>query len=416
MDGPAVWITGTGAVSPFGHGVASLWSGLLSGEPAIGSVGCFDATRHTTRIAGEVELTEPRRREGRTDSHARAAAREAAGAPGAIGTPGAPGVLGASLANTGVFWGTSTGGMLEGERFWWDEQGPRRGRKAVAPLAAQPPGAPAASVARELGCGGPVTTFASACAASTMALEAALCALRRGEVAIAIAGGSDGLCELTYGGFNALRAVDAQPARPFRADRAGLSIGEGAGALLLETEDHARAHGRAALAVLAGAWSTCDAHHMTAPRPDGGGAAAAVRGALRDAGASPADVAFVSAHGTGTTHNDPAEWQALATVLGERARNVPVMANKGAVGHLLGACGALEAVVVVQALVERRLPPTPGGGPVDPETPVDLVLGDVRELPGGSRERARLGLSLNLAFGGANAAIVVAPAAREIGR
>jgi 3-oxoacyl-[acyl-carrier-protein] synthase II len=251
-------------------------------------------------------------------------------------------------------------------------------------------------------------TLATACAASTMAIEAALDALRGGELELALAGGTDGLCQTTFGGFNSLRAVDEQPARPFRADRQGLSLGEGAGVLVLETEAHARGRGARILARLAGAASTCDAHHMTAPEEAAEGAARAMELALLDAGFTADAVDFVNAHGTGTPHNDAAEWRALQRVLGERAGRVPLTSTKGAIGHSLGACGALEAVVTVADLGRGRVHATPGLGPVDPAAAVDLVLGTARPLA-----RAQVALSLNLAFGGANAALVFARGAEE---
>jgi len=388
-----VWITGVGATSAFGEGVEVLWRSLLAGDHAIRAVSLFDVSRHRTRLAAQAEASVVARREGRTDALARAAVREAIADAG-------------DLSGAGVFWGTSTGGMFEGEQFYWRETSAKRGRVPVAPLACQPPGAPACTVARAIGTSGPVETIATACAASTMALEAALIALRGGEVDVALAGGSDGLCELTFGGFNSLRAVSESPARPFRPMREGLSIGEGAGALLLERAEHARARGARPLALLTAARSTCDSFHMTAPHPEGRGMAAAARGALEEAGVPAGDLALVNAHGTGTPHNDGAEWLALESALEGAASSTPVTATKGAVGHLLGACGALEAVVCVRALQEGVVPPTPGEGPVDPEAPVDLVLGEPRRLKGATA------LSQNLAFGGANAAIVIAGAPR----
>jgi 3-oxoacyl-[acyl-carrier-protein] synthase II len=204
---------------------------------------------------------------------------------------------------------------------------------------------------------------------------------------------------VTYGGFNALRSVDPAPSRPFRADRAGLSLGEGGAALVLETLESAAARGARPLAEVLGAGATADAHHMTAPEPDGRGAADALDAALHDAAIGPEDVDFVNAHGTGTPLNDVAETRALRAVLGDRAVHVPVTANKASVGHLLGSAGAIEAVVTVLGLDEQWIPATPGEGAIDPETAVDLVVEE-------RRGDYRVGVSLNLAFGGCNAALV----------
>jgi 3-oxoacyl-[acyl-carrier-protein] synthase II len=403
-----VVVTGLGAVTPFGRGMDALWNGLCSAEHAFAEVELFDVRGHRTRIAGQVpEGTGiPRAhvagRGSRSDSFAEFAALDAwldAGLGGEAGR-----------GRVGVFLGSSTGGMLEGEDWFARASQPRTsgapvGRPRVSRMASQPCSSPAEAVARVLAVTGPVESVASACSAATMAIESALDALRRGEVDIAVAGGADALCQLTFGGFNSLRAVDEGPARPFRRDRSGLTLGEGAGVLVLETEEHAR--GRAARALssarfveLAGAASSCDAFHMTAPDPDARGAIQALRAALADAHLSPEAVDFVDAHGTGTPHNDESEWRALTEVFGERACRLPVTANKGAVGHLLGACGGLEAAVTARALLEAVVPPTPGEGTLDPAG-IDLVWGKPRPLTGPSAA-----VSLNLAFGGANAALV----------
>jgi 3-oxoacyl-[acyl-carrier-protein] synthase II len=241
---------------------------------------------------------------------------------------------------------------------------------------------------------------------------AALDALRAGEVEVAVAGGSDSLCQLTYAGFNALRAVSEEPCRPFRTARDGMSIGEGAAVLVLEPLARALARGARPLALLAGAGASCDAHHMTAPEASGAGAAAALSAALADAGIDPAEVVFVDAHGTGTPLNDAAEWRALERVFGPRARTLPVAATKAAVGHLLGSAGAIEAVATVLCLAAGEVHPTPGGGEIDPEAPAALVAG--RPLPIAGRAGGAA-VSINLAFGGSNAALVFERTARADG-
>lgn len=401
---PPVVVTGLGVVSPYGAGLARLLAGVAAGRPAIGPIELFDSADHRTHSAGCTPnsaletpselLGQPRStRPSRSERLALIAAHEAWFAAQL-------GPLGARPA-TGLFLGSSTGGLFEGEQGFWAAQRSAPARARAACFAAQPTGAPAAALGRAFGLRGPLATLASACAASTMAIEAALDALRSGEIELALAGGTDGLCQTTFGGFNSLRAVDERPARPFRADREGLSLGEGAGILVLETEEHALRRGARVLARLAGAASTCDAHHMTAPQEAAEGAARAMELALADAGLVPDEVDFVNAHGTGTPHNDAAEWRALERVFGERAGRVPLTSTKGSIGHALGACGALEAALTVADLERGAVHPTPGAGPVDPAAPVDLVLGQARELA-----RARVALSLNLAFGGANAALV----------
>jgi 3-oxoacyl-[acyl-carrier-protein] synthase II len=402
--GERVAITGLGAVSGFGWSAAELWEGLLSARTCIATTRRFDTTGQRTRVAAEVPAapesavvaTEPAKRRSAADRYAVAAALEAAAQ--ARLDPGTPDV--------GVFFGGSTAGIDGAEtllRSLLTEEGRRTAPFGL--LAAQPLNTPGDEVARALAVCGPVETVSSACASGALALGLALRSLRAGEVTCAIAGGADALCLLTYSGFNALRAVDAEPCRPFRQDRAGLSLGEGAGVLVLESWQHALDRGVVPLAELRGAGSSCDAHHMTAPHPQGAGAAAAMLSALADGDLGPDDVDFVNAHGTGTELNDLAEWQAMSRVFGARAGSVPVTATKGAVGHLLGSAGAIEAVATVQCLRARLVHPTAGGGPVDPATAVDLVLGCARPLRAGA-----VAVSTSLAFGGANAALVFAAA------
>ncbi|HXU44396.1 MAG TPA: beta-ketoacyl-[acyl-carrier-protein] synthase family protein [Thermoanaerobaculia bacterium] len=398
--GPArrVAVTGVGAVSGFGWGIEPLWAGLSSGRAAIAGFGRFDHAGHRTHVAAEVPALPAalaRRTSGRrlsiADRFALSAAFEA------LAAAGLPGDLAGEVA--GVYFGSSTGGMWEGERFI-------AGLLTATPrlrtslLASQQVNGPGDAVARRLGVSGPVETLSSACASGGLALGAALDALRAGEVDLALAGGADSLCEITYGGFNALRSVSEEPCRPFRAGRDGLSIGEGAAVLVLESEERALERGARPLAFLAGAGASCDAHHMTAPEPAGRGAAAAIRAALADAGLAPGEIDFVNAHATGTPLNDAAEWRAFVEVFGARAAGLPVTATKGSIGHLLGSSGAIEAVATVLCLRHDEVHPTPAGGEVDPELPVDLVLGSPRPLA------ARAALSTSLAFGGSNAALV----------
>jgi 3-oxoacyl-(acyl-carrier-protein) synthase len=399
-----VAISGLGAVSPYGWGVRALELGLESGRAAIGAIRAFDAAAHRTQLAGEVPapaldpLPELRPRERarltRSELYALAAAYEAWHAAGLAQLP--------HPRRVGVFFGSTTGGMYEGEHFVRELRAGRAPRAGSSRLGAQQNNAPGDAIARALALCGPVETDSAACAAASMSLGAALAAVRSGEVELALAGGADALCQLTYAGFNALRAVDDSAARPFRADRGGLSIGEGAGVLVLESFEHARARGRAIELELAGAGASCDAHHMTAPEPEGAGAARALRAALADAGLEPAAIDFVNAHGTGTPHNDAAEGRALHAVFGARTARLPLTSTKGAVGHLLGACGALEAVATALCLRAQRVHATPGAGPADPEIGIDLVLGEPRALAA-----AHAAISLNLAFGGANAALVL---------
>ena len=247
-------VTGVGAVTPFGWGVSPLWEGLRRGVAAVAPVTRFDVTRHRTHLAGEVPShpTEPPfRRASLADRFAVGAAREAISAAALD--------LDTCRNRTGVYFGSSTGGMLESEWFYRELLATSGRRARASVLATQQLNGPGDAVARDAGALGPVETISSACASGAMAIGAALRALRRGDVDVALAGGSDSLCQLTYAGFNSLRAVDELPSRPFRKDRAGLSLGEGAGVIVLETREHAGRRGARALATLAGEAETSDA-------------------------------------------------------------------------------------------------------------------------------------------------------------
>lgn len=401
-------VTGLGAVSAFGEGVEPLWRGLLAGSTGFRTIDRFDASRHRTRLGaqaddpGDDRSGSARGETSLADRFALAAAREAVLDARLLADAAED--LEASGRRVGVLFGSSTGGMLESERFFAalaQAPGSVGKRARLRDLVSQPPSGPAEAVARRYGASGLVQTVSSACASAALAIARAADALMDGEIDVALAGGSDSLCELTYAGFNSLRSVDAGPCRPFRLGREGLSLGEGAAVLVLERLDDARRRGASILAVVAGAGASCDAHHMTAPDPTGLGVARATRAALAEAGVDIDQVAFWNAHGTGTPLNDAAEWAALREVFGARAGGVPVTSPKGSIGHFLGSAGAIEAVVTVLSLARGQLPPTPGDGPVDPAAAVDLVLGAPRPL-----HTPEAGVSVNFAFGGSNAALV----------
>lgn len=400
MSGARAAITGLGAVSGYGWGAGALWRGVLSGATAIRPFDRFDSAPYRTHVAAQVPEAPALVAEGHAARLSLADRFALVAAVEALAEAGLPERL--DGLDAGLFFGSSTGGMWESEEYFAALTGPRR-RAPIALLASQQPSGPGDAVARACGVGGPVETIASACASATLALGAALEALRAGEIEIALAGGSDSLCRLTYAGFNSLRAVDELPCRPFRAERAGMSIGEGAAVLVVESAASAARRGARVLAWLEGVGASCDAHHMTSPDPEGDGIARAVAAALADAGVGPEAIDFVNVHGTGTPHNDAAEARMLCRVFGARAAALPATSTKGSIGHYLGAAGAVEALVTVLALEHGVVPPTPGAGTVDSALGIDLVVGAPRAVPG--RRRA---LSTNLAFGGSNAACVLA--------
>lgn len=401
LEGRGVVVTGLGAVSACGWGVESLWQGLSTGHTAVDMPRRFDTSDQRTRLVAEAPLPPEG---GLQDFEGDAALTEADRfALFAAQEALVQASIDAAEVDLGVFFGGSTAGMAEAERFYGHLVDEASAAARLRLLSAHQINGPGDAVARHLGATGPVVTLSSACASGGLALGAALDALRDGEVEVALAGGSDSLCRLTYAGFNSLRAVDEEPCKPFRQERQGLNLGEGAGVLVLETAEHAARRGAQVLGRVMGCGASCDAHHMTAPHPEGRGAAEAVLGALGDGRRDPSEVEFINAHGTGTPRNDIAEWRALQSVFGERAAELPVTSTKGTVGHLLGSSGAIEAVATVLCLQRRAVHPTPGDGPLDEAMEVDLVLGSPRPIQGQG-----LAVSTSFAFGGSNAAVLFA--------
>ncbi|MEM1176850.1 MAG: beta-ketoacyl-[acyl-carrier-protein] synthase family protein [Acidobacteriota bacterium] len=395
----AAVVTGLGAVTAWGRDLDEFWRGLLAGEGAIGEPERFDPSDHRTDLASEVPASAIGGHGARStaDDFALSAARSA-------WRDARLHDAGVEPARIGVFFGGSTAAMAEGEDFFRRLVGETAAWPRVSLVASHPLNGPGDAVARALGARGPVESVSSACASGGLAIGSALDALRAGEVDVAVAGGSDSLCHLTYAGFNALRAVDATHCRPFRADRAGLNLGEGAGALVLERPEHAARRGARVWGRVMGSGASCDAHHMTAPHPQGEGAVRAIAAALQDAGLGPEAISFINAHGTGTPLNDRAESAAVRTVFGDRAASLPLTSTKGLIGHFLGSSGAIEAVATLLCLHHGLVHPTPGDASADPELGVDLVVGEPRAI------ESRAAVSTSFAFGGSNAAVILAAA------
>lgn len=338
-------VTGAGIVCSIGGNKAEVWRAIVDARAGIAKMTRFPGEVFPTDIAAEADTElPPHKRYSRTDLLAVAAAKEAIEQAGDI-----------PLERAIVSTGTSTGGLLEGEDYYFRRLAIGRRRARASHVLQQPTSGPSDAVARAFKLGGGVVSNATACASAGAAIGMAADYLRSHHADVAIAGGSDALCRLTYSGFNVLQAVDPEPCSPFGATRKGITLGEGAAFLVLERWDDAVARGATILAELAGYGASCDAHHPTAPIEDGRGAEAAMRGALHEGGVLPAAVDYVNAHGTGTSLNDAAETCAIIAALGS---NVPVSSSKSYFGHTLGASGAVEAVVTVLALQHQIAPPT----------------------------------------------------------
>jgi 3-oxoacyl-[acyl-carrier-protein] synthase-1 len=310
---------------------------------------------------------------------------------------------GHALSGPGVLAvGTTTGGILESEQHYLRHRG-EDGRIDRELLRHHPAGAVADVLAAELELSGERHTVSTACSSSANAIGYGAACIEQGKP-WALVGGVDSLCRLTYAGFHALKLLASEPCRPFDRGRRGLSLGEGAAFFLLEEEGRARSRGAAILGRVAGWGCSADAHHMTAPHPEGHGALAAMRAALADAGVKPSEVDYVNAHGTATPANDRAEGLALASLF--EAPGPLVSSTKGSTGHTLGAAGAMEAVFCVLALGAGFAPSTLGLTDPDPTLPL-------RHVPvGGVSVPLRVALSNSFGFGGNNATLVFTRAAQ----
>lgn len=390
-----VAVTGLGAITGLGPTVKDLDQGLQEGRSAVRVLDLFDATGFRSNLAAQAPeppaLDDDRRRAtvSRPDRFGLMAAREAIAMAG---------LEPKDLVEAALAFGTGTGGAMMTEAFLVA----RRAGEAppTSMLVAHQPASVTDVTAAALGLAGPRTTIMTACSSSATAIGWAADRIRRGDVDVALGGGAEGLCRLTFAGFSCLRAMAPEPSRPFDKDRKGLNLGEGGAVLALEEWEHARARGATILAEFMGYGLSADAHHMTAPHPEGDGAARAMLAALADAGLPPEAVGYVNAHGTGTPHNDSAETRAIKTVLGARAGQTPVSSIKSMVGHTLGAAGAIEAVASVLSLRNDYLPPTVNH--VEAEAGFDLDY-----IPKTARRVAvEVVLSNSFAFGGNNTTLI----------
>jgi 3-oxoacyl-[acyl-carrier-protein] synthase II len=396
------WITGIGLLTALGPGRETTWRRLLAGESGIKTLTLFDTSRYRTHIAAQVDDAGLRMPElpCAPDRHTSRASRFALiAAAEALADAGLP------VAAEGRGWalvlGGGTAGLFEAESFVARRfaGGPRV--RGLGEFVEVPQDSPSDRVGQCLALTGPRITVTTACSSSTIAVGIAADLVRDGEVPVALAGGSDALCRLTYAGFNSLRAVDPQPAKPFDRRRKGLSLGEGAGVLVVEEADHARERGAHAYARVLGCGVTNDAFHMTQPEPSGAAWERTVRAALADAGVAPSDVGYINGHGTATEQNDPAECAAYLRVFGAGLAGVPVSSVKGSVGHCLCAAGGIEAAITALAIARATLPPTAGFAEADPACPVDPI-------PGSARPAApEVALSSSFAFGGNSAVLVI---------
>jgi 3-oxoacyl-[acyl-carrier-protein] synthase II len=407
-----VVVTGMGAVTPLGNDVASYWDCLIAGQSGIDRIAAFDPARLDSKIAGEVrgfdaEAVMPKKEIRRNDRYvhfAWAASAEAlrdAGLENPITEDGL-------AERTGVIIGSGIGGIntmirdiIEAHDLGIDRIGPFL-------VTALIPDMGAGYVAIYANARGPNYATVSACSSSNHAIGDATNIIRRGDADVMIAGGAEaGIGEIPVAAFAAMRALstkrndDPQKAsRPFDADRDGFVMADGAGVLLLEALEHAKARGARIHAELVGYAATDDASHITLPAPGGRGAAGSMRLALADADLTIEDIDYINAHGTSTGPNDRSETAAIKTVFGERAYAVPVSSTKSMTGHLLGAGGGIEAIACIRAIEEGIIPPTINYEFPDPDCDLDYVPNQARHVP------VRTAMSNSFGFGGHNATLI----------
>ncbi len=407
-DRPRVVITGMGAISAYGSGVDLFWNHLLNGDSAIVPIENFDVSGFSCTIGGEIRGFEPRdfmdrksaRRMARFTQFAVAAAREA--------------IEDARLDldsldrnRIGVVLGNGAGGYPEiqntaGKLF-------ERGGMRLDPLFLPKvlPNMAAANIAMQFGLLGYNTTVVTACAAGTQALGDAMNVIRNGQADIVISGGTEaGFCQLGLGGFAVMRALTSKnedptgASRPFDADRDGFVPGEGAGVIVLESEDSARARGVDYQVEIAGFGSSADAHHLVMPDADGAGPIRAINWAIEDAGIAPEAIDYVNAHGTSTPLNDASETRAIKQALGEAAHHVPISSTKSMIGHVFGGAGGLESIAAVRAITDGRIHPTINYTTPDPDCDLDYVANAARVA------EVKTVLKNSFGFGGQNACLV----------
>ncbi len=415
MERRRVVVTGLGALTPLGNTAEEFWAGLIQGRSGIGPITKFDAHakdthgayRYPTRIAGEVRNFDPlnfvdKKEARRLDPYLQYAVASAVMAVQDAGFDLAK----IDRDRFGVIVGSGIGGittLLEGEHTLL-EKGPERVSPFLIPMLIVNMSSGLISI--RFGAKGPNTSVVTACATGNHAIGDAFKVIERGDADLMIAGGAEAIIvPLTMAGFCAMKAMtnrnDEPPraSRPFEADRDGFVPSEGAGIVILEALEHARRRDARIYAELIGYGMSADAHHMTAPDPDGDGALRAMASAVRDAGLEPTAIGYINAHGTSTPYNDKFETIAIKRLFGEHAGRLAVSSTKSMTGHLLGAAGGVEAIATTLALHHGILPPTINYETPDPDCDLDYIPNQAR------KQDVEVALSNAFGFGGTNATL-----------
>ncbi len=396
-----------GAVSPLGIGVDALWEGLIQGRSGVGPITSFDASRFSTRIAAEVKDFNPTDFMDRKDARRMDRFAQFAVAGARMALEDASISDNVDWERVGVLIGSGIGGIHTFEEQCRNlfEKGPDRVSPFFVPMMI--PDIASGQVSILIGAKGHNACTVTACASGSHSIGDAFRVIQRGQADIMVTGGTEAaVSPLSMAGFCAARTLSTRndeperASRPFDKDRDGFVLGEGAGILILEELEHAKARGARIYAELIGYASTGDAYHITAPAPEGDGARRAMLAALKDAGVDPSEVEYINAHGTSTEYNDKFETMAIKGVFQEHAYRIPVSSTKSMTGHLLGAAGGVEAIAVCKTLYEQIIPPTINYETPDPECDLDYVPNKARKQP------VRVAISNSFGFGGHNAVLV----------
>jgi 3-oxoacyl-[acyl-carrier-protein] synthase II len=404
-----VVITGLGCISPIGSDVQTLWKNASLGKSGVSSITQYDASEFRTRIAAEVKDFDPiaifgsreARRMDRFSQFALAAALKAVADARLEINP-------SNCDQIGVVFGTAIGGIstLIEQTEVFSKRGPSKVSPFLVPMMLPDTGP--GMIAINLGVRGPNLAIVTACATGTNALGEAVEIIRRGQADVIIGGSSEAaIVPVAMAGLSVMGALSSRndeperASRPFDRDRDGFVMGEGAGALILESLEHALGRGATILAEVTGYGSTCDAYHISAPAENGAGAARCMNLALQNANLSVEQIHYVNAHGTSTPLNDKSETAAIKTVFGDLAAQLPISSTKSMTGHLLGAAGALEAVICVQVIQHQVMPPTINYENPDPDCDLDYIPNQAR--PGIIQHV----MSNSFGFGGHNATLIL---------
>lgn len=402
-------ITGMGVISPVGNTLEEFWNHLIEGQSGIDFVTRFDVSEMPTKVAGEVKNFEPtdwldKKESRRMDRFVQLAV---AAAKMAVVDAGLD-LENLNKERAGAVVGCGIGGVttFEEQKEVLMAKGPSRVSPFFVPMLISNMAAGHISIA--FGLQGASSTIVTACASATNAIGEALRIIERGEADIVLCGGTEApLTPLAFAGFCSMKAMSTEKenpkeaCRPFDSRRSGFVMGEGAGIIVLESLEHAKARNARIYAELVGYGSTSDAHHITTPVPGGAGATRAMRKALESAEIKPEEVDYINAHGTGTGANDATETAAIKALFGQAASQIPISSTKSMTGHLMGAAGAIEAIICALVIQNGVIPPTINYGEPDPECDLDYVPNLAR------KKEVKVALSNTFGFGGHNATIAI---------